>query len=446
MKRIISLLIALTLAFAMVPAMAEDTPIKVMLDGRYIEFDVEPQLINDRTMVPVRAIFEALGANVDWDDATWTVLSDKGDTKVTLAINDKMLYKNGVGIELDVPAQLVDSRTLVPVRAISEAYGCWVDWNNDLNTVIIVSDLNKAEVINIDGQSVSAGYFNYCMYNMELIFAQSMGLSVEQVEQSWNTALGDVSLGKYVVDMTTENISIIKAAKTNAKQKKIELTDEELKNIDNQLASFKAELGNDEEVFKTVLDLIGTTEKDIEQYLNDISIMDKLYAKYSDELGMDEKQIKSYLDKNYIQAQHVLISTQGLSDKEKAQKKELAQQVYEFARQGMDFEKLIETYGEDPGMEYSPEGYLFTKGEMVKEFEDIAFNLKVGKISGVVETQYGYHIIKRVENQYDKEIYNQIRTMLVEDSVQSMFSSLKDGARIHINTGYVSNVAPSAVQ
>ena len=54
-------------------------------------------------------------------------------------------------------------------------------------------------------------------------------------------------------------------------------------------------------------------------YLNDIAVMDKLYAKYSDELGMDEKQIKAYLDKNYIQAQHVLISTQGLSDKEKAQ-------------------------------------------------------------------------------------------------------------------------------
>jgi len=445
MKKIISLLIAAALVFAMVPAMAQNQPIKVMIDGRYIDFDVQPQLINDRTMVPVRAIFEALGANVDWDDATWTVISDKGDTKVTLAINDNILYKNGEGIELDVPAQLVDSRTLVPVRAISEAYGCWVDWNNELNTVIIVSNLNTAEVMNVGGQSVSAGYFNYCLYNMELIFAQSLGMSVEQVEQSWYSALGDVSVGKYISDMTTENISMIKAGKSTAKQKKLSLSDEELKQIEDSIATMKAEVGG-EDVFKTVMELIGTTENDIKEYLTDIALMDKLYAVYSDELGMDEKQIKAYLDKNYIQAQHVLISTEGLTDKEKAEKRKLADQVYEFARQGMEFEKLVEQYGEDPGMEVSPEGYLFTKGEMVKEFEDIAFNLKVGKISGVVETAYGYHIIKRVENQYNKEIFEQVKAMLVEDSVNGMFDSLKDGVRIHINSGYVSNVAPVSVQ
>lgn len=445
MKKIISLLIAVALVFTMVPAMAQSQPIKVMIDGRYIDFDVQPQLINDRTMVPVRAIFEALGANVDWDDATWTVISDKGDTKVTLAINDNILYKNGEGIELDVPAQLVDSRTLVPVRAISEAYGCWVDWNNELNTVIIVSNLNTAEVMNVGGQSVSAGYFNYCLYNMELIFAQSLGMSVEQVEQSWYSALGDVSVGKYISDMTTENISMIKAGKSTAKQKKLSLSDEELKQIEDSIATMKAEVGG-EDVFKTVMELIGTTENDIKEYLTDIALMDKLYVKYSEELGMDEKQIKAYLDKNYIQAQHVLISTEGLTDKEKAEKRNLADQVYEFARQGMEFEKLVEQYGEDPGMEASPEGYLFTKGEMVKEFEDIAFNLKVGKISGVVETAYGYHIIKRVENQYNKEIFEQVKAMLVEDSVNGMFDSLKDGVRIHINSGYVSNVAPVSVQ
>ena len=445
MKRIISLLIAVVLVFSMVPAMAQSQPIKVMIDGRYIDFDVQPQLINDRTMVPVRAIFEALGANVDWDDATWTVISDKGDTKVTLAINDNILYKNGVGIELDVPAQLVDSRTLVPVRAISEAYGCWVDWNNELNTVIIVSNLNTAEVMNVGGQSVSAGYFNYCLYNMELIFAQSLGMSVEQVEQSWYSGLGDVSVGKYITDMTTENISMIKAGKSNAKQKKISLTDEELKKIEDSVAALKADVGGDD-VFKTVIELIGTTENDIKEYLTDIALMDKLYVKYSEELGMDEKQIKAYLDKNYIQAQHVLISTEGLTDKEKAEKRKLAEQVYEFARQGRDFEQLVEEYGEDPGMEMSPEGYLFTKGEMVKEFEDIAFNLKVGKISGVVETAYGYHIIKRVENKYNKEIFEQVKAMLVEDSVDGIFNSLKDGVRIHINSGYVSNVAPVSVQ
>ena len=75
----------------------------------------------------------------------------------------------------------------------------------------------------VDEQSVSAGYFNYCLYNMELIFSQSVGLPVEQIEQSWNSSLGDVPLGKYIVDMTCDNIAIIKAGRKTAAEKGIRI-------------------------------------------------------------------------------------------------------------------------------------------------------------------------------------------------------------------------------
>lgn len=437
MKKIISLIVALAVVIGAIPAMAEETPIKVVLDGNYIQFDVEPQMIDDRTMVPVRAIFTALGANVDWDELTNTVTSSKGDINISLTIDDKTLYKNGEAIELDVPAKLVDDRTLVPVRAISEAYGCQVDWNNGLNTVVIISDLSNVEITKINDESVSAGYFNYCMYNVEINIANQLGTTLEDLEKMWNSSLGEVTFGKYITETCVENISLIKSVKAVAQSEGITLDDADVNDVETAVSNFRSNYASDRE-YADVLESLGTTEKDLKDYLSDVAIFNKVYVKYQKDLGMSDDQVKKYLDDNYIQAQHVLISTQGLDDNEKAQKAELAEKVYEFARQGMDFEKLVAEYGEDPGMKANPEGYLFTKGEMVEKFENIAFGLKVGQISGVVETEYGYHIIKRVKNIYTDEILEQAKAMLVEDSITDKFKSLSKNATVTNNEGLIS--------
>ena len=99
-----------------------------------------PQIINDRTMVPLRAIFEALGASVEWNQETKTVTSTKGDTTIKLTIDSNTMYVNDNAVTLDSPACVVNDRTLVPVRAISEAYKTKVDWNGDTRTVTISSD------------------------------------------------------------------------------------------------------------------------------------------------------------------------------------------------------------------------------------------------------------------------------------------------------------------
>ena len=111
--------------------------ITVMLNGKKVDFDVKPMLIDDRTMVPVRAIFEALGAAVEWDNDTETVISVLGGDNVTLQINNKTMFVNGAPKEIDVPAMLVNDRTLVPLRAISESYGCTVDWDDATQTVTV---------------------------------------------------------------------------------------------------------------------------------------------------------------------------------------------------------------------------------------------------------------------------------------------------------------------
>lgn len=116
--------------------------ITVMLDNEKIEFDVPPQIINERTMVPMRAIFVSLGATVEWDGKTRTVTSKKDDTTIILTIDDANMYVNDRVVELDSPACIVDERTLVPVRAISEAFDLEVLWNGKTRTVHINTNAN----------------------------------------------------------------------------------------------------------------------------------------------------------------------------------------------------------------------------------------------------------------------------------------------------------------
>lgn len=113
--------------------------IAVLLDGNQIAFDVQPQMINDRTMVPMRAIFEALGATVEWDESTNTASAQKDDKSIIITIGSTDMYVNGEIVALDSPACVVDNRTLVPVRAISESFGLNVNWDEGTKTVKITT-------------------------------------------------------------------------------------------------------------------------------------------------------------------------------------------------------------------------------------------------------------------------------------------------------------------
>ena len=144
--------------------------INVIVDGNYINFDTKPQFVNGRTMVPMRRIFEELGASVQWDNATWTAIAKKDGVEIRFTIDDYTMYKNGSPNTLDVPAQLINGRTLVPLRAVSEAFGCDVGWDGNDNVVSIVSDRqNYIMMYTQDGRSKcyakSNAYGMYGWYN-----------------------------------------------------------------------------------------------------------------------------------------------------------------------------------------------------------------------------------------------------------------------------------------
>jgi len=132
--------IVITLCVFLIAAMGSPalaSGISVQINGNILPFDQPPIIEGGRTLVPLRAIFEALGAEVEWVASTQTVTAVREGVTVSLKIGSNILTRNGEQIRLDVPAQIVGGRTLVPARAIAESFGAEVSWNQNTQTMTI---------------------------------------------------------------------------------------------------------------------------------------------------------------------------------------------------------------------------------------------------------------------------------------------------------------------
>ncbi|MBE7041794.1 MAG: copper amine oxidase N-terminal domain-containing protein [Ruminococcaceae bacterium] len=175
-----------------ISAFATDKPVTVHLDGNQLEFDVNPIIDNGRTLVPMRKIFESLGATVDWIDETQTAIAVKSNIKIEITIGKYEMLINSQSVPLDVPAQLINGRTLVPARAVSEGLGAKVDWDDELRKVIITSqkDITDAKTTKYsitelspeDTQILkdSAGNFRY-LFEQQLLPDEILTCSSENV-------------------------------------------------------------------------------------------------------------------------------------------------------------------------------------------------------------------------------------------------------------------------
>ncbi len=119
---------------------AVETEVQVLIDDQKVHFDQAPVIENGRTLVPMRAIFEAMGAVVAWDEQTKTARAHRWTTTISVQIDNAIMNKNGADIVLDVPPQIKNDRTLVPVRAVAEAFGAGVRWDDQIKGVIITTN------------------------------------------------------------------------------------------------------------------------------------------------------------------------------------------------------------------------------------------------------------------------------------------------------------------
>lgn len=153
MKKIILGALVGTMLFS-VTALAHPE-IQVTVDGEVIAFDQPPVIIEDRTLVPMRNIFQALDCEVLWDEASQSITSIHGSDVLLMYIGKTELYRNGEVIyDMPVEAQIINDRTLVPVRAISEALGAEVLWDG----ITYEIDITSGESVS-NGMAYSSGVY-----------------------------------------------------------------------------------------------------------------------------------------------------------------------------------------------------------------------------------------------------------------------------------------------
>ncbi|NLY17958.1 MAG: DUF5050 domain-containing protein [Clostridiaceae bacterium] len=198
MKKTAFFLIALVLLLLMsYSAFAKYNIVKgevnVYVNDSKIIFDTQPVYINNRTMVPIRGVFEAMGATVEWDNNRKIVTIEK-DIKIQVQLDNPKALVDGETVIMDVPPAGIDGRILVPVRFISEALDAEVEWVNSTKTVFIKSDYKNADSGNIQnwGKFSSDETWNYYIINDYVLLRENK--NSRKLEKVADYIVGDLHI------------------------------------------------------------------------------------------------------------------------------------------------------------------------------------------------------------------------------------------------------------
>lgn len=143
-KLVASLLAVSLLAFPVVQVSADEN-ISLTVNGKSVETQVPPTIIDGRTMVPVRDIFEACGANVTWDPATKKITGSKGGKNVVMQVGSNKLYMNSSVATMDCTPVIIEGRTLAPARYVALGFGGTTQWDA-LNKVVVITGVTTPTV------------------------------------------------------------------------------------------------------------------------------------------------------------------------------------------------------------------------------------------------------------------------------------------------------------
>jgi len=220
-----------------------------------------------------------------------------------------------------------------------------------------------------------------------------------------------------------------------AKKYNIVLSDDDIKVIDEQIATKKEQLGG-EEKYKSYLAENFLDDKTFKELNASLALQTKVYNELNTAGNANyitDDVIKKYFTDNYVVAKHILVKTTDSTDTSSdagssevaKDPKAVAEAALARAKAGENFDALIKELGEDPGMAGNPDGYLFNAGMMMKEFEDATFALKDNEISDLVQTSYGYHIIKRISLEaYTEKHLLEMRETYFQDLLKATLKEL----------------------
>ena len=230
-----------------------------------------------------------------------------------------------------------------------------------------------------------------------------------------------------------------------AKKLNIELTDEDNDAILMQKSRMVQSSGQTLSEYKEYLNSIGSSINFIQDYATAAVYASKLEEKMAgedEEITATTTEMGEFLMSDYYRAKHILIAEPAedaaedeesdvVTEEDGKTGEELANLVLEKAKKGEDFDAMIEKYNTDPGMAQNPDGYVFTDGAMVAEFEDCVKELKPGEF-GIAKTNYGYHVIQRLPLDGTEENFEK---WVSDNQSELMFKTLckKNGieAKVH---------------
>jgi foldase protein PrsA len=414
----------------------------ILFDGKPVE--LKTIVYKDRVYVKLRDICYYLKCDVEVDNEKKiiNILKNPNNSQNILDTDKEKIKKaekvnpgiSGYSIKNEnintcMESIIYQSRAYVPIRFFSEVFERKVDWLKDKNMVSI-NKIPDVVVGSVNGQALYKKDFEY-IYNPQ--YNSIKNNSLQEVTEDDIKKLKDSSFDNLVL----LNILLQKAAKG-----KYTLDQSDYQQVNDTIANNVERYGGIEN-FRNYL---AQNQVSLYQYSNNLKNT-LLINKMADDLVKDktasEEKIKKYYDDNKsmfleperVRAKHILFSTvdqntnQTFDASKKEEIKKKAAEVLAAINAGESFDEQMNLYTEDPGTKTAPDGYTFTRGEMVKEFEDSAFSLKVGEISGLVETQYGYHIIKLEEKIPEKllaldEVREDLKNWMNEQEKESYLKSL----------------------
>ncbi len=492
MKKLLSIMLAFVIAAALltVPAFAS-SDVKVLVNGTEVTFDQPPVIEDGRTLVPARAVFEAMGASVFWDPAVSggyvSVVTNSKSVVLYVSEADSweyMLIDNFNKVSLDVPAKIKDGRTLVPLRAIGDALSFEVGWDGETRTASLTYEFPESDKLSEDvkGQNEAlsfqkAGEQISYTYDINVLteipkykngVKYYEGIAKEKSKSYISKADGSVNYEDYPVYASVNdeiisydeysyfiglysdaegNISeenkklaekeIIELAVSAAKAKEMGVKQDKNFILANDYYLYNLCYGMDVAAFSSVA---GMKPASVYAIAEKFALRNSVYtmASANGDIDVSDAAINSKFEQMFYKAKHILFKTvddnmQELSKSQKSKQKKLAETTLKKIKNGEDFDTLMKELSEDGSMSF--EGYVFTDGEMVSAFENAVKGLKADELSGIVETEYGYHIIKRLplsaetENEtvaaYKGAIQNQIASEYFASNTDKWAASMK---------------------
>jgi parvulin-like peptidyl-prolyl isomerase len=248
---------------------------------------------------------------------------------------------------------------------------------------------------------------------------------------------------KQVFDRAASSLAERKLLLAAAAKAKTAVADEEL---DKALQSEYAQAGG-EQAFLEALKQGGVSIDHVKASVKETLLINKLLQGIAEDgAKVSEESLRKAYEQETVgdrtaTVRHILVATEGKTEAEKAAAKTKIEGLLSEAKAGADFAELAKKYSEDPGSKDNGGLYEdFPRGQMVKPFEDAAFSVPVGEISGVIETSYGYHILKVIDRKKETRPFEAVRPELEAQlkrsqqgqAVQDYIQGLKDKAQLKL--------------